>query len=183
MFIAGQIVSGVALVLNTSGRLSNKPSTNMIFTSVANLLVAISFYLLGGYMGVACMLVASIRTFVFYLFARNEWNKSLSVLIFFTVLYLASCLLTFTNWLEYTIIALKGISYTYGAWQSNPQMFRGLSIFSCALTIWYNAIYMGYVNIISEALCIIFTLLVMIQEIRKSKNQTKASISGQDKQE
>ncbi len=169
MFIAGQIVSGVALVLNTSGRLSNKPSTNMIFTAIANLLVAISFYLLGAYMGVACMLVASIRTFVFYLYARNDWHKSVPLLIFFMLLYLASCFLTFTNWLEYTIIALKGISYTYGAWQNNPQIFRGLSIFSCALTIWYNAIYMGYVNIISEALCIVFTLIVIVQEVVKAK--------------
>ena len=173
MFIAWQIFSGVALVLNTSGRLSHKPSTNMVFSAMANLLVAISFYLLGAYMGIVCMLVASIRTFTFYLFSKYNWDKSVLLLVFFTILYLAACFFAFTNWLEYSIIAIKGISYTYGAWQKNPQLFRGLSIFSCALTIWYNAIYMGYVNIISEALCILFTTIIMIQEFKKAKQSSQ----------
>ena len=171
MFIAGQIVSGVALVLNTSGRLFKKQSTNLIFTSVANLLIAISFYLLGAYMGLICMLVSAVRTFVFYLYAKNGWHKNIYLLVFFMLLYLGTSFIAFTNWLDYTLIALKGITYTYGAWQHKPQTFRILSISSCLFTIWYNALYSGYVNIIGEAICIIFMVIVMVKDYKSSKSQ------------
>ena len=177
MYIASQVVSGVALTLNASGRLFKKQSTNMIFTVIANILIAISFYLLGAYMGLVCMIVSVTRTFVFYLYAKNDWSKSLFLLIFFIALYLGTSFITFTNWLEYVIIALKGITYTYGAWQHNPQTFRLSSIASCVFTIWYNAIYAGYVNIIGEAVCIIFITYVIIKDIRASKNQTLSSNS------
>ena len=172
VYIASQVVSGIALTLNASGRLFKKQSTNMIFTVIANILIAISFYLLGAYMGLVCMIVSVTRTFVFYLYAKNGWSKNLFLLIFFIALYLGTSFITFTNWLEYVIIALKGITYTYGAWQHNVQTFRILSIASCIFTIWYNAIYAGYVNIIGEAICIIFILFVMIKDIKTTKNQT-----------
>ncbi len=177
MYIASQIVSGVALTLNASGRLFKKQSTNMIFTTIANILVAISFYLLGAYMGLVCMIVSVTRTFVFFLYAKNDWSKNLFLLIFFIALYLGTSFISFTNWLEYAIIALKGITYTYGAWQHNAQTFRLLSIASCVFTIWYNAIYAGYVNIIGEAVCIIFISYVIIKDLLASKSQTLSSNS------
>lgn len=177
MFIAGQIVSGVALIVNTSGRLFKKQSTNLIFATITNILIAISFYLLGAYMGLICMLVSAIRTFVFYLYAKNGWHKNIALLVLFILLYLGTNFISFTNWLEYTLIALKGITYTYGAWQHKPQIFRVLSIASCGFTIWYNVLYAGYVNIIGEALCIIFTLYVIIQEIKSNKKTTDSVVN------
>ena len=174
MFIAGQIVSGAALLFNTSGRLFKKQSTNLAFNCIANILVAISFYLLGAYMGLVCMIVSAVRTFVFYLYAKNGWHKNIYLLILFTALYLGTGFLTFTNWIEYFIIAVKGISYTYGAWQHNPQRFRFLSIVSCIFTIWYNILYLGYINILCEIICIIFTTLVIIQHYNWRKRLQRA---------
>ena len=169
MYIASQIVSGFALTLNASGRLFKQQSTNMMFTAISNILVAISFYLLGAYMGLVCMIISAVRTFVFYLYAKNNWSKNLYLLMFFIVLYLGTSFIAFSNWLEYTLIALKGITYTYGAWQHKPKTFRVLSIASCGFTIWYNALYFAYVNIIGEAVCIIFVILVMIQDLKTNK--------------
>ena len=184
MFIAGQIVSGVALVFNTSGRLFKKQSTNLIFNCIANILVAISFFLLGAYMGLVCMIVSAIRTFVFYLYAKNGWHKNFLLLILFTLLYLGTSFLIFTNWLEYIIIVAKGISYTYGAWQRRPQTFRILSIVSCLFTIWYNILYAGYINILCEILCIVFTSIVIVQHYnwRKRLQKVKAHTNTESEQ-
>ncbi len=170
MFILAQCISGIALILNTSGRLFKKQSTNLLFNMVANVFVVASLILLGGYMGAVCTILSIMRTFVFYIYAKNGYHKKLSTLIIFTVCFIASGFIGFTNWLEYSLIVFKGLTYTYGAWQHNVQVFRYFSIASNIFTIGYNALYGGYINMINEFICIILTV-ILIYKAHNSENK------------
>lgn len=177
MFILAQAMSCVALVINTIGRLYKNQHENLLFNMLANIFVCISLWLLSAYMGLVCTILSVIRTFVFYIYAKNGYHKKLPDIIIFSLLFIGTSFIGFTNWFEYTLVVLKGLTYTYGAWQHDVRVFRYFSIASNVFTIGYNALYSGYINMINEFICIIFTSIIIYKEhLNERKSQSSNTL-------
>lgn len=175
MLIA-QLFSLVALILNTSGKLFKDQYKNLFFSMISNIFVCISLWLLSAYMGLFCTILSVIRTFVFYIYAKKGIHKKLPDIIIFSVLFLGVGFIKFNGWFEYTLIALKGLTFTYGAWQHDVRVFRYFSIASNIFTIAYNSLYSGYINMLNEFICIIFTTILIYQDHIKEKNDENIAL-------
>lgn len=170
-FILAQIFSLIALIINTSGRLFKDQHKTLFCNMVANVFVCISLWLLSAYMGLACTILSVIRTFVFYIYAKKGFHKKLPDIIIFSLLFIGVSFIGFNgNWFEYSLVALKGLTYTYGAWQHDVRVFRYFSVASNIFTIEYNALYSGYINMINEFICLIFTSILIYRDHLKEKN-------------
>lgn len=168
--LLAQLFSLVALILNTSGKLFKDQYKNLFFNMLSNIFVCISLWLLSAYMGLFCTILSVIRTFVFYIYAKKGIHKKLPDIIIFSILFLGVGFIKFNGWFEYTLIAFKGLTYTYGAWQHDIRVFRYFSIASNIFTIAYNSLYSGYINMLNEFICIIFTTILIYKDHIKEKN-------------
>lgn len=178
MFVVAQIISGVALVINTSGRLFKKQSVNLLFNLVANVLIAISLFFLHAYAGMAITILCVVRNAILFIYAKYNLANDKKTLICFSLLFIACGFIGYTNFFEYIIVVLKGLTYTYGAWQKNKYIFRVYSITSNIFTIQYNLLYNGYINILNEVICAIFTVFVIIKEQRRERRLESGTTSS-----
>ena len=186
--IIAQSLAGVALVLTMAGRGFKKQTTNLLFNVVSCVFFAVSYLMLGAYMGLVEKCIAIVRSLVFYLYLKKNWNRQVWLLALFSVVLTVTCCFSFTTWLDFALIMLKGLSYTYASWQHNVKVFRWLSIFSCAVTFVYDLIYLGYVLAMAELVAIAVIIAVMIKEKVsekriKNNQQTSEELVIHQKQE
>lgn len=175
-FYFAQAFSLVALILNTTGKLFKDQYKNLFFNMLSNIFVCISLWFLSAYMGLFCTILSVVRTAVFYIYAKKGIHKKLPDIIIFSLLFIGVGFIKFNGWFEYFLITLKGLTYTYGAWQHDVRVFRYFSIASNIFTIAYNSLYSGYINMINEFVCIIFTTIIIYKDHIKERNNENIAI-------
>ena len=142
-----------------------------------------SYLFLAAYAGMMGLIISIVRSFVFYLFVKNKWEKKVWLLILFLVLLVCSCTLSiFISQefvlLEFALVLLKGGVYTFAAWQHNVKVFRYLSILSCVCAIIHDLLQKGYVNAFAEFVSIIFIIIVFIKDRKKEKGDEQLQVEG-----
>lgn len=175
MYVLSQVLAAFGFVFTTSGRLFKQQEKNLLFNVIANLFFVFSYLFLAAYAGMMGLIISIIRSFVFYLFVKNKWDKKLWLLILFLVLLVGSCSLSiFISkefvLIEFLLVLAKGGVYTFAAWQHNVKVFRWLSIVSCCCAIVHDLLQMGFVNAFAEFVSIIFIIVVFVKEYRESKS-------------
>lgn len=180
-FVCAQLFSLVALIINTSGRLFSNQHKTLFYNMLSNIFICISLWLLSAYMGLACTILSVVRTFVFYIYAKKGIHKKLADIIIFSLLFIGVSFVGFNgNWFEYSLVALKGLTFTYGAWQHDVRVFRYFSVASNIFTIGYNALYAGYINMINEFICIIFSSILIYKDRQTEKNNETIALPEND---
>ena len=148
MYIASQIFAAISLFFNIWSRFFKKQHHNLFINIFASIFNLISYILLTAYMGMVGLIVSTIRSIVFFLFAKNKWEKKTWLLVLFVGAQLGTCILTASIsgfiFIDFVLVFLKGSLYTYGSWQHNNNIFRWSSIISCVFAIIYNLRYDGY---------------------------------------
>lgn len=175
MYIVSQVLAAFGFVFTTTGRLFKQQEKNLLFNVIANIFFVFSYLFLAAYTGMMGLIISIIRSFVFYLFVKNKWEKKVWLLVLFLVLLLCSCLLSvFISkefiLIEFLLVLAKGGVYTFAAWQHNEKVFRWLSIVSCSCAIVHDLLQMGFVNAFAEFVSIIFIIVVFIRERNKKES-------------
>ena len=175
MYIASQIFAAISLFFNIWSRFFKKQHHNLFINIFASIFNLISYILLTAYMGMVGLIVSTIRSIVFFFFAKNKWKKKTWLLVVFVVAQFATCVLTACIsgfvLIDFVLVFLKGSLYTYGSWQHNVNVFRWASIASSSVAIIYNILYAGYMNCASEALSIVILLYVIIRDFVENKKK------------
>ena len=175
-YIISQVLAGFSLTFNVISRYFKKQSHSLLFNIISNLFGLASCAFLTAYMGMVGLFAATIRSYVFYIYSKKNWEKQVWLLLLFIAAQLALCIATgFISgfiWWDFTLVMVKSTFFAYGCWQHNVKVFRICSIISCALTIVYFILYKGYVNCIAEFLSIIVLVYAMIRDRKKSRTIT-----------
>lgn len=167
MFILAQIMGFIALILTViSVQFKTKEKIVMCMT-IANIVVAIQYFLLNAITGTVIAIINAIRCIVFYYYKKKNMKPSLIILIVFELFAIISGIYTWQNiWSIVPIIVT--IIYTYGLWQDNVTVIRIASgIAGLGWTI-YNLVVMAYVGAIQE----MSQLISAIVSIFKSKEKS-----------
>ncbi len=140
----------------------------MFFMTLSNITMLVTYLLLGRYLG--CLLVggATLRTFIYYAYAKyNKKPELIFVVIFEIYFVLISLLLRNDNKDLFMLVNLCLLTYT--TWQNNMTIFRIGYILSCILLITYDISVQAYVTSISEIIMLVFTITTLIKHLRINK--------------
>lgn len=175
MYEASVVMATISLILNIFSRFFKKQHHSLLVNIFASFFNLLSYLFLTAYMGMIGLIVSTIRSIVFYLFSKNDWEKRLSLLIFFIIAQLGACILTSALsefiLIDFVLVFFKGTLYTYGSWQHNVHIFRWSSIISCIVAIIYNILHLGYMNAASEVFSILALIYIMVKEANAKKKQ------------
>lgn len=176
MYIISQVFAGIGLITTTTGRLFKEQEKNLLFNIITNVMFTLSYFFLGAYVGMIGIVVSIIRSVVFYIFVKKKWEKKVWLLVLFIILFLVSCGLSSLLSREFVVlnfilVVLKGISFTYGSWQHNIKVFRLCSIIACSLSVVHDALVHGWLNMSAEALSIVFMIFVIFKERAEAKRE------------
>lgn len=168
LFILAQICGLIALALTViSVQFKTKEKIVMCMV-IANVVVAIQYFLLNAVTGAVISIINAIRCIIFYYYKKKDMKPSIIVLIVFEAIAIISGIFTWQNiWSLIPIIVT--VIYTYGLWQDNVTVIRitaGVVGFGWAV---YNVIVMAYVGAIQEISQLISSVIAIVKDKKEVK--------------
>lgn len=162
-FIIAQICGGIALILTViSVQFKSKEKIVMCFI-LANIVVAIQYFLLNALTGAVISILNTIRCIVFYVYKKKDLKPSIIVLLIFEVVAIVSGIVSWQNiWSIIPIVVT--VLYTYGLWQDNVTVIRittGIVGFGWAV---YDLIVRAFVGAIQETSQLISAIISLYRE-------------------
>lgn len=159
-FVLAQICGLIALVLTVIS-VQFKTKEKIVMCSVlANIVVAIQYFLLSALTGAVISVINAIRCFIFYLYKKKKMKPSIIVLIVFEIVAIISGIISWQNiWSVIPIIVT--VIYTYGLWQDDVTVIRittGIVGFGWAI---YNLVVMAYVGALQETSQLISAIIAL----------------------
>ena len=121
-----------------------------------------TYILLGRYLG--CLLVggATLRTFIYFLYAKFNKKPHIILVIFFEIYFVVISLFLWKDYSDLFMLANLCL-LTYTTWQNNMTTFRVGYIFSCIFLITYDIFVGAYVSIISEVIMLVSSVYTLIK--------------------
>ena len=136
---------------------------------LANIVVAIQYFLLNALTGAIISILNTIRCIIFYVYKKKDLKPSLVVLLIFEIVAVISGTLSWQNiWSIIPIIVT--VIYTYGLWQDNIKIIRittGVVGFGWAV---YDLIVKAFVGAIQETSQLI-SAIISLYRGKKEKNK------------
>ena len=169
-FILAQICGGIALVLTViSVQFKSKEKIVMCFI-LANIVVAIQYFLLNALTGAVISIINAIRCIVFYVYKKKDLKPSIYVLLLFEVVAIICGIISWQNiWSIIPIVVT--VLYTYGLWQDNVTVIRiSAGIVGFGWTV-YNLIVHAYVGAIQESAQTISSIISLIRGKKSQKTE------------
>ena len=165
-FILAQICGLIALVLTVIS-VQFKTKEKIVMCSVlANIVVAIQYFLLSALTGAVISVINAIRCLIFYVYKKKNMKPSILVLIIFEIVAIISGIISWQNaWSLIPIIVT--VIYTYGLWQDNVTIIRittGIVGFGWAI---YNLVVMAYVGALQETSQLISAIIAVYRNRNK----------------
>ena len=140
---------------------------------LANIVVAIQFFLLDAITGGVVSIINAIRCIVFYIYKKKNMKPSIITLIVFEVIEIISGCFSWQNIWSLIPILLTTF-YTYSIWQDNIELIRlATGIVGGGWAI-YDVIVKAYVGVIQE----IAQLISAIIAIYRSKKKINIGVDG-----
>lgn len=143
------------------------------FCSLASVLFAVQYGLLGAWSGCASNVVAAIGYVVFYLYARK--GKETPSLIFMSLLVVLICTgcVGFDGYLSVMGLC-SGSLFLYSVWQKNNLIYKILGIITCAIFAVYNGLYRSWFGMAVEVALIVVDFVAVIKFAIEAKKKRKA---------
>ena len=168
MFIIAQIIGGIVLILTVISVQFKTKEKILICQIVANILVAIQYFLLNAITGAVISIINAIRCVIFYYYKKKDIKPSVIILIIFEVIAIISGIYTWQDiWSLIPIVVT--VVYTYGLWQDNVTVIRitaGVVGFGWAV---YNVIVMAYVGALQETAQLVSSVIAIFRNKQKLK--------------
>ena len=169
LFILAQICGAIVLVLTVVSVQFKTKEKILIFQIIANVIVAVQYFLLNALTGGVVAIINTIRCVIFYLYKKKDKKPSVVFLIIFICVAIISGILTWQD--GFSIIPIiAAITFTYGLWQDNVFVTKICTIITSGSWIVYNIIVKAYVGAVqSLAECV----SAIIATIRYRKDDKK----------
>ena len=161
-FVLAQVFGLIALLLTViSVHFRNKRDIVLCFV-LANLVVAIQFFLLNAITGGIMSIINAVRCFVFYIYNKNNLKPSLIILFLFETIAIVSGIISWQNIFSIIPIILATF-YTYALWQDNVKLLRiSTAIVGSGWAI-YDLIVAAYTGVIQEVSQFISALVAIFK--------------------
>ena len=139
---------------------------------LANIVVAIQYFLLNALTGAIISILNTIRCLVFYFYKKKDMKPSLIVLIIFEVIAVISGIVSWQDmWSLIPIIVT--VIYTYGLWQDNVKVIRITTGIVGAGWAIYNVVVKAFVGALQEIAQLI-SAIISFYRGKKEKQEIKA---------
>jgi len=150
---------------------NKKMSVILVFSFVANLLVGISYILVGGTSGALICVIAGIQLLINFIFNVKGKKVPVWLIIIYSLAYSTVNILTFAKW--YDIFSLgAALSLVFSMAQSNPKHYRVLLILNMGSWLAYDVLAHAYGNMLMHLSSIITILIaIYVNDIRKKKQE------------
>lgn len=134
----------------------------MLFMTLSNISMLVTYLLLGRYLG--CLLVggATLRTFIYFAYAKFNKRPQLIFVIFFEIYFVLLSLFLWKDFKDLFMLANLCL-LTYTTWQNNMAVFRIGYIFSSVFLITYDIGVGAYVGCISEVIMLVVSVWALIK--------------------
>ena len=158
--ILAQIAGGIVLILTVISVQFKTKEKILVFQIIANIFVAIQYFLLNALTGGVVAIINTIRCVIFYYYKKKDKKPSILFLSIFIIVAIISGILTWQN--EYSIIPIiAAIVFTYGLWQDNVKITKICTAITSGNWIVYNLIvgaYVGAIQSIAECISAIIAI-------------------------
>ena len=148
-FYIVQLLGLVNIATTVIGLSKREKSQTMLWFTFSNIVILISYILLGRYLASLLILGVTVRTFVYFIYSYR--GKKIPTLIYICInLYLI--ILSILLWKDfYDLILLANLLLvTYTTWKNNQSMLRLGYLFSAIFLITYDIAVGAYVSAISD---------------------------------
>ena len=163
------IASFIATVLSLLEPYNKKMKTVLVFSFIGNVLVGISYILVGGISGSVICFTAAVQLLINYSFTVRERKIPAAVITVHAAAFLAVNLITFKAW--YDVFALiASMLFVLSVAQSNAKYYRAIYIPNCPVWIAYDFMAKAYGNLLTHiVLTIALAGAVFIRDGRRQK--------------
>lgn len=173
-FILAQICGVIILVLTVISVQFKTKEKILIFQIIANIIVAIQYFLLNAMTGGVIAIINTIRCIIFYYYKKKDKKPSITFLVIFIVVAITSGILTWQN--AFSIIPIiSGILFTYGLWQDNVKITKICTAIVAGNSILYNIVVKAYVGAAQSFAEFISAIIAII---RYKNQKEKAQFSN-----
>lgn len=160
IYIISQILVVIYYIIYSLTFQLNDSKKILLFGSVATIISAISYILLGAYTGMAMCFVAIIRNLIF---ANKKSKNKISYLILINSLIILLSILTYSNIFS-LLNVFATIIYTYSLWSNNTKNYKLLGIVVNILMIGYDISIKSIFGVIFMAISLISSIIGYFRE-------------------
>ena len=161
-------LSFIATVLGLIEPFNKKMSAILIFNFAGNLLVAVSYLLVGGISGAGICFVACAQVVINYIFDLKGKKVPYWLVGVYLIAFLSVNLLTFAYW--YDVFSLTAsVLFVLSVAQSNAKYYRILYFLNSTVWVLYDCLAGAYGNLSTHVVLFIATLISIIVRDKSDK--------------
>lgn len=172
LFILAQIIGVIVLVITVTSIQFKTKEKILICQIIANVLVAVQYFLLNALTGAVVAIINVIRCIIFYYYKKKNKKPSIIFLTIFIIVAIVSGILTCQN--VFSIIPIIAtIVFTYGLWQDNVKVTRICTAITAGNWTIYNIIvkaFAGALQSVAECSSAIIAMLRNKEKIKEQEN-------------
>jgi len=157
--IIAQIIGIVLIVLTLLSPQAKSKAGMLMVILLANILSCALFYFVDAKAGFFGLIVTTVRSFVYWLYANKTQRAPVFVLVAFAVLQIGATIIGWENWISALTFVL--ILNTYGQWQTNENVLRFCLLISAVVLGVYCLCTHAYTGAINKLLQAISTVLAI----------------------
>ena len=148
LFVIAQIVSVITIITTVLALFQKEKFKTMILFTISNLSMMATYSLLGRWLSLILVGIASVRTFIYYLYAVKNLKPNYIVMVAFEVVLVIVSILLWEDYLD-LLMLINLCMLTYMTWQDNMKLIRAGYVVSALLLITYDILVKAYVGMIS----------------------------------
>ena len=134
----------------------------LIFNIVGTCFFAVEYLLLNAFVGVVSNCISLIGLVWYFINDRKGKKKDYISISVMSALFIIFGIVTFTKWVDVLVI-IASLTYTYSIWQSDNFVYRWYGIINSILWMVYNFVYIAFVSIVFETICLIAKIVGVIK--------------------
>lgn len=170
LFISAQIIGVIVLIITVTSIQFKAKEKILICQIIANVLVAIQYFLLNALTGAVVAVINVIRCIIFYYYKKKNKKPSIIFLTIFIIVAIVSGILTWQN--GFSIIPIIAtIVFTYGLWQDNVKITRICTAITAGNWTIYNVIVKAYAGALQSVAECSSAIIAMWRNKEKTKEQ------------
>ena len=167
-FIIAQVCGAIALILTVICVQFKTKEKILIFQIIANIVVALQYFLLNAITGGVVAIINTIRCIIFFYYKKKDKKPSIIFLSIFIAVAIVSGIITWQN--NFSIIPIiAAIVFTYGLWQDNVKITKICTAITSGNWIIYNLVVKAYVGAI-QSIAECTSAVIAIIRYKKLKN-------------
>lgn len=175
MYIIGQVLGVAAVIVGFFSYQMKTAKKLLMFEIIVAFIFAAHYFFIGAMTAMALNLLSAVQC-IFYYFRNKRGSKSMVIPIIFTVLIVATGILTWEGW--YSVFIVIGLAvYSLAIAMPDAQMIRIAMFIKNPLCLAYNVAVLSVGGIVYECTVLVSSVIGVIRN-RKSKNKRAENKNG-----